>query len=229
VPHWAFLGMGVAEKVAESESNSSALSRLGHLLLLRGQQVNRRGAMSNLNAFLTGGVVGAGAMYFFDPEQGKRRQALLEDQCHRLSRETAEGLDVAWRDLGNRARGTLAEPGIHAFTKWTPGTRLLAGSVGGMLMANCLMRRDIGSLLMGTLGFSLAMCAMAGPGSCASAVGGKRRRAAGSTGSLRGSGAPTHDVGYFHPPGAREVPVWGSSTTPTPQPAETSGHFPPAV
>jgi hypothetical protein len=181
-----------------------------------------------LNTFLTGGILGAGAMYFFDPEQGRRRQALFEDQCRRLSRETVEGLDIAWRDLGNRTRGTIAQPGIHAFSKWTPGTRLLAGGVGAMLMANCLVRRDISSLLMGTLGLSIAMCAMGGSGSCAAAVGGERRRESNAGKGLRGSGAPEGDSGYFHPPGAREEHVWPSSASATPS-REQSGPMPPAV
>lgn len=178
--------------------------------------------MGSLNAFLTGGMLGAGAMYLFDPEQGRRRQALLGDQFRRLSHETAEGLDVAWRDLGNRARGTVAEPGIHAFTKWTPGTRLLAGGISAMLITNCLVRRDATSLLLGTLGFGVAMCAMAGSGSCAAATGGERRGRSQSRRRMQGSGAPTGDAGYFHPPGAREEHAWPSSEQP-------SGQVPPAV
>jgi hypothetical protein len=164
-----------------------------------------------LQTLLTGGLLGAGAMYFFDPQQGRRRQALLEDQCRRLSRETTEGLDAAWRDLGNRARGTIAQPGIHAFSKWTPGTRLLAGGVGGLLMANCLVRRDLSSLLMGTLGFSMAMCAMSASGSCSTSAG-RREREARPAGHLRGSGAPEGDAGYFHPPGARAEHLGPSPT-----------------
>jgi len=183
--------------------------------------------MSRLDSLLTGAILGAGAMYFFDPLLGRRRRALVEDQCRRLSREATEGLDASWRDLANRARGTVAEPGVHAFAKWSPGTRLLAGGLGGLLIANCLARRGLRSTLLGTVGFGMILCAMSGKGSCGAATGGERGETS-STTKLRGSGAPHNDVGYFHPPGAREEPGWPSSPTPAPQAAEPSGYFPPA-
>lgn len=65
--------------------------------------------MSQINALLTGAALGAGTMFFFDPRLGNRRRKLLADQFTRLSHETAEGLDAAWRDLKNRAYGTAAE------------------------------------------------------------------------------------------------------------------------
>jgi uncharacterized membrane protein len=39
--------------------------------------------------------------------------------------------------------------------KWSPESRLLAGAVGGALMANCLTQRTPGAILLGTLGFGL--------------------------------------------------------------------------
>jgi hypothetical protein len=48
-------------------------------------------------------------MYFFDPQQGNRRRALFRDKLNRLSHDTADGLDAAWRDLQNQMHGCLAE------------------------------------------------------------------------------------------------------------------------
>jgi hypothetical protein len=53
--------------------------------------------------------LGAAAMYLFDPEQGRRRRALVGDQmtkARRIIRERAAG---AARDLGNRAYGLGAK------------------------------------------------------------------------------------------------------------------------
>jgi uncharacterized membrane protein len=41
--------------------------------------------------------------------------------------------------------------------RWTPATRLIAGTLGGGLMANCLARRTPGSIALGTLGFGLTL------------------------------------------------------------------------
>jgi hypothetical protein len=65
--------------------------------------------MGRFNSFINGALVGAGALYFFDPQLGRRRRALLEDQLRRFSRQATDGLDAALRDLNNRAQGTVAE------------------------------------------------------------------------------------------------------------------------
>jgi len=61
------------------------------------------------SGLLTGLLLGAGAMYFLDPQQGRRRQKLIADQLNRLGHDVPEALDAAWRDLANRAQGTLAD------------------------------------------------------------------------------------------------------------------------
>jgi hypothetical protein len=213
--------------------------------------------MNRLNCMINGAVLGAGAMYFFDPQLGRRRRALLEDQFRRFSRQASEGLDAAVRDLNNRAQGTVAEvehlfmpeeisddvlrerirslagrylsnasalrvdvadgcvclsgpvladeagPLVRAVrfargvrsvdnqlephesrgnisalqgsgqrtgdlpelfqANWAPGTRLVAGAAGAMMMLNCMVNRGIGSMLWGTLGFGLLNRAMVNP------------------------------------------------------------------
>jgi len=213
--------------------------------------------MGKLNSLFSGAVVGAGAMYFFDPQLGRRRRTLLEDQFRRFGRQASEGLDAAIRDLSNRAQGTVAEvqnmfsphdisddvlcerirslagryvtnasaltvdvadgcvclsgpvladeagPLVHAVrcargvrsvhnqldvhdsrgnvsslqgqgrrsgelpellqANWAPGTRLVAGAAGTLLMMNCMLNRGLGSMLWGTLGFGLVARAIANP------------------------------------------------------------------
>lgn len=205
--------------------------------------------MSAMNGWLCGAICGAGTMYFFDPEQGRRRRALLRDQVDRMAHRLPEDLDAAWRDLTNRAYGTVAEVGssfsahddsdevvrqrvrtkagrfvthpsalevdvtdgcvtlrgpilasevqsliqavrwvrgvcsidnqldVHESAgnisalqgpgqiqgepfelmqeNWSPGIRLACGTLGGALLANCLMNRSATSLLLGVVGFGL--------------------------------------------------------------------------
>lgn len=60
-------------------------------------------------ALLTGLGVGAGWMYFFDPQSGRRRRAILRDQVVAGLNERACWFDKALRDAGHRAQGTVAE------------------------------------------------------------------------------------------------------------------------
>jgi hypothetical protein len=53
--------------------------------------------------------LGASAMYLLDPDQGKRRRALVRDQLTRLGNTTTTAAGKAARDLGNRTRGVTHE------------------------------------------------------------------------------------------------------------------------
>jgi uncharacterized membrane protein len=48
-------------------------------------------------------------MYFFDPQGGRRRRALLRDQWQHTTRKIQEGQRVVVRDAANRAHGLIAE------------------------------------------------------------------------------------------------------------------------
>jgi hypothetical protein len=59
---------------------------------------------------LLGGFgAGIALMYFFDPEQGKRRRALLRDQVVKWTRVTSETVSGKTKDLSNRAAGAAIE------------------------------------------------------------------------------------------------------------------------
>ena len=52
--------------------------------------------------------LGAALMYFYDPQSGRRRRALLKDQCDHTMRKLQEAERVVLRDATNRAQGLIA-------------------------------------------------------------------------------------------------------------------------
>ena len=75
----------------------------------RGTGSGGGGVGSTVCWLLTGVTVGAGLMYLFDPERGRRRRALLRDRALSLSNQTGDVLGRRARDLSNRAQGVAAE------------------------------------------------------------------------------------------------------------------------
>jgi uncharacterized membrane protein len=65
--------------------------------------------MSKLRSFLGTLGIGAGLMYLYDPERGRRRRALIRDQAISLARNSDEAIDKTARDFRNRLRGLWAE------------------------------------------------------------------------------------------------------------------------
>lgn len=53
-------------------------------------------------------VLGAAAMYAFDPQRGRRRRALARDKVRRFATDIGEFAGVAARDAAHRARGLRA-------------------------------------------------------------------------------------------------------------------------
>lgn len=54
-------------------------------------------------------ALGALAMYYFDPEQGRRRRALVRDQLVHLRTKARKEVVGQAKDLRNRAQGMAAE------------------------------------------------------------------------------------------------------------------------
>ena len=56
-------------------------------------------------SLVSGASLGAGLMYLFDPDRGRRRRALIREKGNRWSRETQDFAGSASRDMRNRAIG----------------------------------------------------------------------------------------------------------------------------
>lgn len=71
-----------------------------------------------------GGIgLGAGLMYILDPDRGKRRRALVRDKIARGVNETGRAIGsvgTVSRDIGNRARGALANARSRFKTEEVP-------------------------------------------------------------------------------------------------------------
>lgn len=64
----------------------------------------------NNKAALVGGIgLGAALMYFFDPDRGRRRRALIRDKCEAAANKTGDYAGKISRDMRNRAYGVVAE------------------------------------------------------------------------------------------------------------------------
>jgi hypothetical protein len=82
---------------------------------------------------LTGLGLGAGLMYLLDPDMGKRRQGILRDKLLSAYRQVSAGIDVAFRDAGNRLEGVLAELRSSLFEEERVPDQTLAARVRSTL------------------------------------------------------------------------------------------------
>lgn len=64
--------------------------------------------MGNRFRVLVGALIGATAMYYFDPARGRYRRALVANQLVHAGRESRRAARVVGRDVYNRALGTAA-------------------------------------------------------------------------------------------------------------------------
>jgi len=62
-----------------------------------------------LKTLLTSIGLGAGLMYFLDPQHGVRRRTMVIDRANRFVNNIDESIDIAVEDARNRARGVLSE------------------------------------------------------------------------------------------------------------------------
>ena len=59
----------------------------------------------SLSAIVRAAGLGAAAMYFLDPERGRRRRAVAQDKARSMMRRSERFLDAAKRDAQNRIAG----------------------------------------------------------------------------------------------------------------------------
>lgn len=62
-----------------------------------------------LKTLLVSMGLGAGLMYFFDPQHGERRRTMVRDRANRFVNSLDNSVDTAVQDARNRARGVLSE------------------------------------------------------------------------------------------------------------------------
>jgi hypothetical protein len=110
---------------------------------------------------LMGMGLGAGAMYFYDPELGDRRRALVRDQFACVANDMNTSLETAASDLRNRAVQSEPSGSKSLQSSWTPTGRLMAYSLGGVAMLACMLRPSLTNTLLGTLGFAAFVSAAA--------------------------------------------------------------------
>ena len=84
-----------------------AVSRLSDDI--RGRRQPGPDPMSVIAGLVLGAIAGIVAMYFLDPDAGRRRRALVRDQLVKLGRVGNRELDAAREQLGDRSQGVMAE------------------------------------------------------------------------------------------------------------------------
>lgn len=65
--------------------------------------------MGKIASFLSGAALAAAYMYYFDPKEGNRRRALLQDKLRHLTTVAEQRGRGACQDIGNRLHGLAAE------------------------------------------------------------------------------------------------------------------------
>jgi uncharacterized membrane protein len=65
--------------------------------------------MGKFSSWLTTLALGAGLMYFYDPDRGNRRRAIMRDRFTGAKNDFNEAIDVGIQDLRNQAQGLVAE------------------------------------------------------------------------------------------------------------------------
>jgi hypothetical protein len=65
--------------------------------------------MNKAIAFASGIGIGGGLMYLFDPDRGRRRRSLIRDKAAGAVRDVDDAINKSARDIGNRAKGVMAE------------------------------------------------------------------------------------------------------------------------
>lgn len=113
--------------------------------------------------------LGAGLMYFLDPQYGTRRRALVRDQAVSLVHRSDEFIEKAARDVRNRARGLVAETtgrfsdrkGVHDWVleervrasigrlSRHPGSIEVSASEGHVTLSGPILREEVDRVVSG--------------------------------------------------------------------------------
>lgn len=88
--------------------------------------------MKHFFNLLTALALGAGAMYYLDPQQGRRRRALVGDKVDSISHDTRDYLEGRRKRMGDRVQGMFARVRSR-FSKAVPSDQQLYGHVRSCL------------------------------------------------------------------------------------------------
>src|SRR5262245_20433168 len=110
---------------------------------MRAAPPDRGGPMKRHTWLLSGAAVGAAAMFFLDPDRGRRRRHMASDRAHSAIGDIEQLADKAERDLAHRtqglaarvrgAGGTTKRRGTGVLRRGTPEQRLACAVTGGLL------------------------------------------------------------------------------------------------
>ena len=76
-------------------------------------------------------VVGAGLMYFLDPERGRTRRAMLRDKVYSTTRQSGHKVRQYGHHLGNKAQGYAAQARSAVPSEWAEKARAVVSSATG--------------------------------------------------------------------------------------------------
>src|SRR4051794_37765103 len=122
--------------------------------------------MNDTLKLLAGVGLGAGLMYAFDPQLGRRRRAQARDKAVRLAHEARDAAGTVARDMKNRAKGlasgdlSVLAGGKQALENplrgdWSPTARALMIGAGFGLFVYGLTRDAPAACILGTVGLAL--------------------------------------------------------------------------
>lgn len=82
--------------------------------------------MMNRITWIGGLGLGAGLMYWMDPDRGRRRRAIAKDQIVRQMHRAGNGMEVAARDIAHRTQGVAARARGRLFNRHVDDEILIA-------------------------------------------------------------------------------------------------------
>ena len=110
----------------------------------------------SLSAIVRAASLGAAAMYFLDPERGRRRRAVAQDKARSMMRRSERFLDAAKRDAQNRMQGLQVRASrMRQAPEWPPAVRLAAIAGGGALALYGLTRSGVTRPVWSVAGLAL--------------------------------------------------------------------------
>jgi len=120
-------------------------------------------------AFLRTLALGAGAMYFLDPEKGTERRQSVCDGWNSFVNDVNKSLETGMDDLRHRVsdvksslQGDGMDGAMHAAEdlrlsgEWAPAVKLVAAAGGTAMIFYGALRGRISPVLLGTVGVAMA-------------------------------------------------------------------------